>query len=415
MSNLFRIMAAVAIGATATAASAFHSGGVAECEGCHSMHSPASAGAYLLVGSDQSSAYLTCHASADAAPAGYQVMSLGQRIPTGRTPGGDFAWLKMSYSYAGYGGVVVTEDGQEHGHNIVAVDFGYVADTRPSHARSPGGSFPAASLACNSCHDPHGKYRRLSDGSIATTGAPIRGSGSYPGGEPTTSEAVGVYRHLAGVGYSTKELGTIGFPGVPAAKAPSTYNQGEATSQVRVAYGVATTSGHATWGQWCGTCHAAMHSSGNNVHPVDRELGAIADLYNSYVRSGDVTGTRASSFLSLVPFVENTGDYTVLASHASSDLPSSEGPAPSDQVSCLSCHRTHASPFPHKLRWFPDYEFITRRGVYPGSDEPCGADACGGPTFGRTMADWQAAYYDRPATTFATYQRLLCNKCHAKD
>jgi hypothetical protein len=30
-------------------------------------------------------------------------------------------------------------------------------------------------------------------------------------------------------------------------------------------------------------------------------------------------------------------------------------------------------------------------------------------------AETNAAYYDRPVTKFATYQRVLCNKCHAKD
>ena len=126
----------------------------------------------------------------------------------------------------------------------------------------------------------------------------------------------------------------------------------------------------------------------------------IAAIYNAYKKSGDLTGTQPSAFLSLVPFVENTGDYTVLAAHASSTLPTSAGPSSTDQVSCISCHRTHASPFPHKLRWFPDHEFITRDGVYPGPDD-------GGPTFGRTAADWQAAYYDRPATVFATSNVLV--------
>ena len=34
---------------------------------------------------------------------------------------------------------------------------------------------------------------------------------------------------------------------------------------------------------------------------------------------------------------------------------------------------------------------------------------------GLTPAEQQAAYYGRPATTFAANQRLLCNKCHVKD
>ncbi len=37
---------------------AFHSGGVAECTGCHSMHSPKAGGSFLLIGSDPSSTCL---------------------------------------------------------------------------------------------------------------------------------------------------------------------------------------------------------------------------------------------------------------------------------------------------------------------------------------------------------------------
>ena len=58
-------------------AMAFHSGGVAECEGCHTMHNSLEgaavtsalpqyqSGPYLLKGSDQSSACLNCHNSAE--------------------------------------------------------------------------------------------------------------------------------------------------------------------------------------------------------------------------------------------------------------------------------------------------------------------------------------------------------------
>ena len=40
---------------------AFHSGGVAECSGCHSMHAPKAGGSFLLIGTDPSSTCLTCH------------------------------------------------------------------------------------------------------------------------------------------------------------------------------------------------------------------------------------------------------------------------------------------------------------------------------------------------------------------
>ena len=404
---------------------AFHSGGVAECEGCHSMHSPKAGGSFLLVGIDQSSTCLTCHQNAaDIAPSSYHISTVDSKLTAGlaplqRTPGGDFGWLKKTYTYSYTSGGVTTtetEDGATHGHNIVAGDFGYVADPK---ATAPGGTFPSLQLACNSCHDPHGQYRRLSTGAIAKTGTPIKASGSYNGAsnEPTATEAVGVYRLLAGGGY-TKD--GITFNGVPAAKAPSTYNQTEATNQVRVAYGVATAGGHSTWGNWCGTCHSTMHSTGNYVHPVDQGLGStIAGLYNTYVKSGDMTGAKATAFTSLVPFATNSGDYTALAGLASNSgaTASLAGPETSDQVNCMSCHRAHASGFSHSLRFDQGYEFMVKGGQYIGSDNPAVGTTGRGPlqSRGRVNAEWQAAYYDRPATVFATYQRVLCNKCHAKD
>lgn len=253
-------------------------------------------------------------------------------------------------------------------------------------------------------------------GTIAKTGLPIKASGSYngAGNEPTATEAVGVYRLLAGAGYTKA---SVTFNGVPAAKAPSTYNQSEAANQIRVAYGVSTAGGHVTWGQWCATCHPNMHSTGHYVHPVDQGLGSTtAGLYANYVKSGDMTGTLATSFLSLVPFATNSGDYTVLAGLASSTNSQLGGPGSSDQVNCMSCHRAHGSGMMEALRFDNGYEFMVVGGQYIGSDNP-NMTSSRAPLQhrGRTMAEWQAAYYDRPVTNFATYQRVLCNKCHAKD
>lgn len=396
-------------------ASAFHSGGVAECGGCHSMHAPAANGSFLLVGSDQSSTCLSCHEHAgDTGPSSYHISTADADMPAGvppkqRTPGGDFGWLKKTYTMT-IRGTTTTEEGSSHGHNIVAADKGYVADATLTTA--PGGTFPSSQLACSSCHDPHGQFRRLTTGAIAKTGAPIKASGSYTAAtnEPDASGAVGVYRLLAGAGYSK---GTATFTGVPAAKVPSSYNLTEATNQVRVAYGSSSASGHVTWGNWCGTCHPNMHSSGALVHPVDQTLGStVATLYNTYVKSGDMTGTQASSFSSLVPFVSGTADYAALAVLANSNGSNLNGPASNDQVSCVSCHRAHATGFPEMLRWQMEGEFIVYNSLYPGTDTTPTV-----PQFarGRTGAETQAAYYDRPVTQFASFQRVLCNKCHAKD
>jgi hypothetical protein len=399
---------------------AFHSGGVAECGGCHSMHSPKAGASSLLIGIDPSSTCLTCHMQVGLlTPSSYHVMTADADMPAGtaprqRTPGGDFGWLKKTYTFT-VRGTANTEDGATHGHNIIAADYGYTVD--PTNATAPGngtsGGFQSNQLACNSCHDQHGQFRRLNDGSIAKTGAPIIASGSYATSttvgyaEPAAvGTALGVYRLLAGNGYSTRNSGIIGFGGVPAAKAPNTYNQSEATNQVRVAYGVKTSGGHVTWSNWCSTCHPGMHSTGNTVHPVDTGLGAtIATNYKNYVKSGEMITGGANGFTSLVPFAENQGDYAVLATHASNNNSVLTGPGDSDQVNCMSCHRAHASGFPDMLRWNMENEFMVKNSIYQTTER------------GRTTTqEAEAGYYDRPATpTFATYQRVLCNKCHAKD
>lgn len=399
---------------------AFHSGGVAECSGCHSMHAPKTGGTFLLVGTDQSSTCLTCHEQAGlATPSSYHISTasadLGAGVPPKqRTPGGDFGWLKKSYSFT-VRGTTTPEAGQTHGHNIVATDNGYVADT--DNTTAPGGgttSFSSLNLGCQSCHDPHSQVRRLSDGSYVRGGtrgsatAPIIASGSYDNSAvPAAGQAVGAYRLLRGLNDTSQG---VTFTGVAIAVAPSTYNQTEATNQVRVAYGA---TGINTWGNWCATCHQGMHSSGNVVHPVDESLGStIAANYNAYVKSGDLTGLATASFTSLVPFAENTGDLTVLAGHAKNNNSQLGGPGSTDKVMCLSCHRAHATGWPEMLRWNTEGEFMTYNSLYPGTDSTPTV-----PQFarGRLAAETQAAYYDRPVTAFASYQRVLCNKCHAKD
>lgn len=405
---------------------AFHSGGVAECEGCHSMHSsPSAAIGFLLVGATQTETCLECHQGhGDTGPSSYHISSasdMGSGPPLQRTPGGDFAWLQKTYSWGTGTGDI--EHGYTHGHNIIAPSKGYNVD--PENATAPGGgSFPAAQLACNSCHDPHGKYRRNAAGTISTTGGAIWASGSYPGtgNEPRTvgteNLSVGVYRLLAGMGYAKDG---VTFPGNPAAKVPSTYNRTEASTQTRVAYGRATTGGHVAWGTWCATCHPNMHSvtGGGYTHPTDIALGGdVAGNYQAYVKSGDMTGAATASYLSIVPFITNSADYTALGALAVNNDTQLAGPGANDQVSCLSCHRTHASAWPHMLRFSYGYEFVTKNGEYVATDNPDFPN-WGSRRFaqaqGRTIADMTAGYYGRAASRWSAYQRVLCNKCHAKD
>jgi predicted CXXCH cytochrome family protein len=431
----YSILALAAIAITVglgTSAFAFHSGGVADCVGCHSMHSPYPAGDNLLLGGDSSAVCLNCHENlGDSGPSSYHISTPGVELvdgvsPKQRTPGGDFGWLKKTYTWAGRGPTSPpeTEEGHTHGHNIIAgsgysrsqgdVNYGYTVD--PVNGAAPGGTFNSNNLVCASCHDPHGTSRRLFDDTVVKPNAivggtypPITRSGSYTNSTKPidATTAVGVYRILAGPGYVVPGAA---FTGAPVAIAPSSYNMSEATNQVKVAYGRGTLTGNDTWSEWCGTCHLDMHydNGSNYVHPTDEPLnGTTFANYNAYVKTGDLTGGQTTSFTSLVPFTYNTNDYAALMTKAGTANVQAGPDTSNDRVDCLSCHRAHASGWEYALRWNAEYEFLTQSSgaYYDGS--------FGGR--GRTAAEVEDSYYDRPSTVFAASQRALCNKCHVKD
>src|SRR5450631_1914554 len=235
--------------------------------------------------------------------------------PRQMTPGGDFGWLKKSYTWFNTLGstTILQSTGNSHGHNIVALDYGYDMDY--DKPKAPGGTYPSSAMACTSCHDPHGRYRRNFDGSISTASVPIKGSGSLSrSASPDPQSAVGVYRLLGGIGYYPKSLG----PGnafsynPPAAVAPDVYNRAENVTQTRVAYG----SGMS---EWCRNCHADIHTPAvptSLKHPagsIGGTLGVtIAGWYDQYVKDGDLSGIESNAFLSLVPFEIGSTDYTMI-------------------------------------------------------------------------------------------------------
>jgi hypothetical protein len=443
---------------------AFHSGGVAECEGCHSMHNSFegsanvtgmpqyTSGPYLLKAQDQSGACLNCHDAADTAGSGYHISTHGTfgvgttAVPVEGKPGGDFAWLKMTTTFK-VRGAATTSDGDRHGHNIIATDFGYTADK--VQVTAPGGSYPASNLACSSCHDPHGQYRRLANGSQVGPAAPsymgkpglnllpIFGSGSYGNGTgtqggaayPTAGQsAAGVYRILGGVGYQPKSLsGSFAFANpAPDAVAPSSYDKGfnpaalgttgelsnsDPTKQVVVAYGKGMS-------EWCANCHTAMlenaYTSGMKglVHPAGNSAkitAPIAANYNSYVSSGVFTATGVN-YSNLAPFENGSTDYVALKAFVTAP----QAADTTKNVICLSCHRAHASAFESMTRYFTGNEFMTvsdasGAAVYDSSTTE------GKINQGYSNVQQYGAYYGRPATVFGPYARDYCNKCHAKD
>lgn len=421
-------VAVLAIAGMSTTSYAFHDGGVAYCEGCHTMHNSlqnsamtvAMAGQlgdatksnkYLLQGADQSSTCLNCHGKGSTQSSYHistasiiQANNNGLQIPMQETPGGDFSWVKIGYKSTGI------TFGDRHGHNIIATDFGYTEDATNTVAPGSTGQYSAANLTCISCHDPHASARRDSNDNIVyrtlnTTFPSIMGSGSY-GAAATPGEAVGVYRFLGGVGYVPKSY--VGGPtfanNPPMAVAPSTYNRSESASDTHVAYG----SGMA---QWCANCHDQflnVNSVGvsGHPHPAGQTLDqTVVDNYNAYVKTGDLSG---SNYWSLVPVEEGAGaTYASLATDATNTAGVGyQAATTSSVVMCLSCHRAHASAFNSMIRWYNNDSFVTEDGAYVTNANGLAPNSTNQAT---------KAYYDRPVTNFAAFQRVLCNKCHAKD
>jgi hypothetical protein len=147
-----------------------------------------------------------------------------------------------------------------------------------------------------------------------------------------------------------------------------------------------------------------LHPAGNSA-----KLGGVkADNYNIYVKTGDLSGLANTSYLSLVPFEEGTADYNALKTHARTDDSWLVGPDnTSAQVTCLTCHRAHASGWDGIMRWNADTDYIEFNGAYSQEGQPYQPYGQG-----RTEAEATRAYYDRPATKFAPAQDTLCNKCH---
>ncbi len=443
---------------------AFHDGGVATCDSCHTMHNASgttgvmgghgvkaqtgfsykgasaqfSGNAFLLQGSDQSSTCLNCHANAETPGSGYHIMSpdaVTTGLPTHFTPGGDFGWLLATPASA-----TSSYDKSRRGHNINAADWGLgsSAGYAITLQTAPGGSYPQANLHCSSCHDPHGTYRHttgdptqtsdikstvFTSGFTGGTTSSTNGSGSYGVLAPTGS-AVGVYRLLAGAGYAPASVGSsYAFAkDSPTAIAPTNYDivattfgitAGQpAATEVVVQYGKGMS-------EWCQNCHTNIKGGmGSFIHPAGTSDGTallgvatagtntLASNYNAYVYSGNLTGTNLYS--SLVP-VEGVS-LVALAAGTATTVNNAPAVTGSQSVSCLSCHKAHASAWANMTRFDAADELTTIAGSYLSNDLTPGQR---GVLY--SSAQYKNAMDGRPSSVFAANQRVLCNKCHAKD
>ncbi|MFA5718516.1 MAG: hypothetical protein WC952_12450 [Desulfobulbaceae bacterium] len=385
--HLFLVAAAGMFTLTAGSAMAFHGGGVAHCDGCHSMHnSPenpisGSPNEALMKGSDASSTCLNCHTGAG----GYRINSADGSNLNG---GGDFGWLSNEYTGGGTRDGMVA--GDNAGHNIVAVDFGLNPDG--TLATAPGGTYDASLLGCTSCHDAHGQ---VLDGTAGGS-LPVGASGSYAADAPAGT-IKGNYRLLGDSLYEAGHNANDGFA--------FTYDAPIALASGSNGYKVRYGSGMS---EWCANCHTDYlvtdPDSSLGKHPTSVTLSkdGYDTNYNSYVATGDFTGDVSTAFDPLVPIETGSADQATLVA---AGVTSMAGADANSQVMCLSCHRAHASAFNNMGRWDFETDQLSKSAILKATST---APATGVGYYGDGVAIDVVAKY-------GTAQRSLCNKCHVQD
>ena len=337
-----------ALALVASPALAFHDAGVAHCNGCHTMHNsqdgvPVDAdnpggNDWLLKDATPSDVCLGCHATGLGAVFAVDVLN-----PAPLKGAGNFIFLLEDNLNDGHGGATDIIPGDAAGHNVVAPGYGLAADA--THTVAPGGSFPASVMSCTSCHDPHG-----------------------------TED----FRMLYGAGRVVQD-------GV------ATFTNAAPTAEgLAVFFGSESPTSHTAYqggmSAWCGNCHGDFHNNNTDlVHPSGQAMGAtIATAYGLYNGTANnqtigTPGDPTTSYLPEVPFED-----------AANTTSSTAGPSASSQVSCVTCHRAHATSAPDAGRWDFSVTLLAEDGLESGSyaiPDPYGDDD----------------------------QRSLCNKCHVKD
>jgi predicted CXXCH cytochrome family protein len=315
-------------------AAAFHEQGVAGCDGCHTMHNSrddapvgSGPGAALLRAETATEVCLLCHETSHGAVLGSDPLN-----PPPELGAGSFTYL-LEDDLNDATGDPASIGGYRAGHSIVVPSRHL--DTDPERPFSPGGSYPSDQLGCTSCHDPHG----------STDFRMLRGEGPAPGGFVFVAPP-------------------------PAADGIDPDTDVESPTR-HTAY-------RSGWSEWCANCHAHVHEGPDGfVHPTDAELESTSDTYNAYDGpSNPDGGSYATAYVPEVPFED-----------PSSTVDGTTGPTASSRITCLTCHRAHATSAPAALRWDPNVLRLSDDGLASLS-------------------------YPIPSPYADPEQRALCVKCH---
>jgi hypothetical protein len=302
-------------------AGAFHSKGTANCDGCHTVHNSQEGfpvdptnpqgNEWLLLSATPSDVCLSCHADRLGAVFGNDPLA-----PPPEKGGGNFVFLLAGNLNDSANGALNPIPGSAGGHSINAPSRGVGPDA--TYLTAPGGTFPSEKLGCTSCHDPHGN---------------------------------GNFRMLYGSGSVQDETATFAFPAPQAIGIDLTSGSETATNHTAYVSGMSA---------WCSNCHTGYRDNhaGAFTHPTDINLSAeIVRQYNAYNGTADSAGGNfATAYLVAVPFEDQ-----------SNSISSTTGPSTSSKLTCLSCHRAHATSAPHAGRWDFNVTLLSQDGVVSGS------------------------------------------------
>jgi hypothetical protein len=132
-------------------------------------------------------------------------------------------------------------------------------------------------------------------------------SGSYGNGatveEPTPTGSVGVYRRLGGGGHQTKNTGPPFSAPPPSRSRPRPTTA--ASARPRFAWPMARACPSGAEPPW-GDSHRVFPASCNTSRARPRGSMPGSRRFNSFVKTGDLTGSWSSSYSSLVPYEEGT-------------------------------------------------------------------------------------------------------------
>jgi hypothetical protein len=274
-------------------------------------------GESLLRGASASDLCLSCHA--DGARG---VMGDDPLAPPAELGAGNFVFLYEDNLNDSARINPAPIPGHHAGHSIVAPGYGLFAD--PDYTVAPGGTYPAQRLGCTSCHDPHGNghFRMLYgadpiQGGLATFLYEAPAAEGLPIGIPGTSEGIGLH-----------------------------------------------TAYHSGMSWWCANCHGEYHDhDGTSAfdHSFNAQLGGDERTrYETY--DGEASpngGSAATAYLPEVSFED-----------PAATIDSTAGPSAAARVTCLTCHRAHASSSPRATRWDMRVFRLGEDGVLSGSYAP---------------------------------------------